>query len=209
MLRSQACPQSLLASWLLVGWEGSATNHGTGAWAQAVPGCSSSPAQAQEQPTRRAHGWGCRARLHGGGGNWSWAVVCGWRRNSSHQLHLDGVMVTDCQGLEEDKRQGGVTPGLGELCAPHSTGGTLGVAVVTVRDPSGCWTWMGCPQPWSRGVLLLPCPLLPVKATKTSHTSPLSPQGWAETPNPPHVSICGFPSTLSPALACCTGSCVP
>lgn len=41
-------------------------------------------------------------------------MVCGHRRSSSRQLHLDGVVVADCQGLQEGERWGGVTPGLGE-----------------------------------------------------------------------------------------------
>lgn len=39
-----------------------------------------------------------------GGGSWSWILVCGCRRSSGRQLHLDWVVVTDCQGLEEGKR---------------------------------------------------------------------------------------------------------
>lgn len=38
------------------------------------------------------------------GGSWSWILVCGCRRSSGCQLHLDWVVVTDCQGLEEGKR---------------------------------------------------------------------------------------------------------
>lgn len=52
-----------------------------------------------------------------GGGSWSWIVVCGRRRSSSHQLHLDWVVVADCQGLEEGKRWGGVMQGFSELLA--------------------------------------------------------------------------------------------
>lgn len=39
-----------------------------------------------------------------GGGSWSWILVCGCRRSSGCQLHLDWVVVTDCQGLQEGKR---------------------------------------------------------------------------------------------------------
>lgn len=40
-------------------------------------------------------------------------MVCS-RRSSSHQLHLDRVVVADCQGLEEGERWGGITEGFGE-----------------------------------------------------------------------------------------------
>lgn len=71
-----------------------------------------------EQPTHRAHGWGCLECFMGvGGGSWSWIVVCGCRRSSSCQLHLHWVVVADCQGLEEGERWGGVTQGFGEPLA--------------------------------------------------------------------------------------------
>lgn len=58
---------------------------------------------------------GAAERLRGGGrGSWSWIVVCGCRRSSSRQLHLNRVVVADCQGLQEGERRGGVTQGLGE-----------------------------------------------------------------------------------------------
>lgn len=210
MLCSQACLQSLLASWLLVDWEGSAASHRMGAWARAAARHCPSPEQAQEHPTYRAPGWGCRVYLHGAGGSWIWVVVCGSRRNSSHQLHLDGVMVADCQGLQEDRRQGGVTPGLCEPRAPHSTDGALGVAVITewLSSLSGTFwlldvDWMSPAwESWSCAPAML---LLPMKATETPHTSPLFPQGWAVTPNPPHALFHGPPHTLSPTLAGCGG----
>lgn len=49
--------------------------------------------------------------------SWSWIMVCGRRRSSSHQLHLDWVVVADCQGLEEGKRWGGVMQGFSKLLA--------------------------------------------------------------------------------------------
>lgn len=44
-------------------------------------------------------------------------MVCGRRRSSSHQLHLDWVVVADCQGLEEGERWGVVMQGFSELLA--------------------------------------------------------------------------------------------
>lgn len=54
--------------------------------------------------------WGspCTGRVDGaewntfmgiGGRSWSWILVCGCRRSSGRQLHLDWVVITDCQGL--------------------------------------------------------------------------------------------------------------
>lgn len=108
MLRSSACLQSFLAFFSAPGGPGGLCWEPRGlavSLLQTVLG--SSP--------RAGLVDGAAERLPGGGpGSWSWIVVCGRRRSSRHQLHLDGVVVADCQGLQEGERQGGVTAGLGE-----------------------------------------------------------------------------------------------
>lgn len=80
--------------WFMVGW---------GVWAQPAAillqtGMWGSPC------TGRVDGAGWSTFMGIGGGSWSWILVCGCRRSSGRQLHLNWVVVTDGQGLEEGKR---------------------------------------------------------------------------------------------------------
>lgn len=89
-----------------------------------------------EQTGRWAGGWGCLEHFTGlGGRGWSWIMVCGCRRSSSCQLHLNRVVVADCQGLGEGKRRGGVMQGFGEPQAPCHAGRA---AVIALPDPFAC-----------------------------------------------------------------------
>lgn len=106
MLRSSACLQSFLASFLAPGGPGGLCWEPRGlavSLLQTVLGSS---------PRAGLVDGAAERRPGGGPGSWSWIVVC--RRSSSHQLHLNGVVVADCQGLQEGERQRGETPGLGE-----------------------------------------------------------------------------------------------
>lgn len=73
-----------------------------------------------------------------GGGNWSWILVCGCRRSSGGQLHLDWVVVTDCQGLEESKSWEMFREPLTPLCAASMT---------ALPEPSACWRGHTVPNP--------------------------------------------------------------
>ena len=74
-------------------------------------------------------------------------MVCGRRRSSRCQLHLDWVVVADCQGLEEGERWGGVTQGFSEPQAPHGADGAGRAAAITLPEPSACWGGTQRPQP--------------------------------------------------------------
>lgn len=101
MLCSMACLWSQCPGWwpvlrlsFVVGWrvwtQPAAILHQTGIWGSPCTGLVD---------------WAEWSTFMGtGGGSWSWILVCGCRRSSGHQLHLDRVVVTDCQGLEEGKR---------------------------------------------------------------------------------------------------------
>lgn len=140
MFHSPACRRSLLPGWwhvpglrFVVGWASSAVSRvGWGAWPQLMASCDPSPYRNLEQPAHRAPGWL-------GDGSWGWIVVGGGRRSSSCQLHLHWVVVTDCQGLEEGERWGGVTQGFGELRTPHCAGGAGRVAMIALPELSACW----------------------------------------------------------------------
>lgn len=99
---SAVLPGFLLGPW----WTGGAVLGAPGA------GCTLLQTVLGSSPRAGLVDGAAERRPGGGPGSWSWIVVC--RRSSSHQLHLNGVVVADCQGLQQGERQGGVTPGLGE-----------------------------------------------------------------------------------------------
>lgn len=65
-------------------------------------------------------------------------MVCGRKRSSSCQLHLNRVVVADCQGLGEGERWGGVMQGFSEPQAPCHAAGAGRAAVIAPPDPSAC-----------------------------------------------------------------------
>lgn len=77
-----------------------------------------------------------------GGGSWSWILVCSYRRSSGCQLHLDWVVVTDCQGLQEGKR----LEMFNEPLTPHSAAGAHR-AVNALPESSACWRGNTVPSP--------------------------------------------------------------
>lgn len=95
--------------WFMVGWGGLGT-----ASRRLQPFSRQGPAAAHGQGS-----WmGCRECLHGRLW-WELELDRGLRpqEGSSRQLHLNRVVVADCQGLEEGERWGGVTQGFGEPLA--------------------------------------------------------------------------------------------
>lgn len=74
-------------------------------------------------------------------------MVCGCRRSSSCQLHLNRVVVADCQGLGEGKRWGDVMQGFGKPQAPCHADRAGRVAVIALPDPSACRGRCGVPNP--------------------------------------------------------------